>query len=747
MEEISAVVKAELAKARVQWNKEKQEEILGIQEQNEKDYRVFLDDHRSKINEMLAKAKEDLVKQKRELLDQKEAELKICLDHKQREWAAQETRRLQNEIDQNKEKILVELEFLLREIHEELVKITNNEHVWQDRYSSTPMQVNPPYREKLRTCVQKAYRGTVRTILEKAKQEWREKREEMVRSVREAERSCVPSGEDQKCKKKNLWSLEDSCCERCYQQLEKKERECLDLKRKLEKACRHLQLAVKEHKVKAEQIRENERVVETLMEENNEMKTKLQDRTPDMAPPRCLSEGAVSKPCSSCDGKALEEMRSHYIKAVGKIKGDMLRYIHESKERAAEMIRTEVLRERQETARRMRKYYLICLQQLLKDDRKHEGAERKIMYAASKLATMAKVLETPTRGTPQSRSPQAAMPLNAKPATGVEELKRNYMHQARPAHMESKSCGESIAKKASDQVSHKHVPCNFREQFDAAKVGIQCGLQEDVASNIQSDSSACKQLDDIPRDAASEFFPNGDEEERYGCVVNTDKVLAAAVSMTALQNFPYCTSHGKFGNIQTPSCRNGISDTGPAHAAFQSQNECPFLKDFKRNQPKDYRKATSEKTPGFDVQETPVRDEGSSTNWSSLSEHLHLDSSDVSSYSVPKARSNAQAQSVSCEEFPGMNLFSDADKKSGIFCRPISNRKDKILGAPSEAINYNKEYPSQNSDKLNSALAQQNNAVACSNVGKDYKQHLGKLILDAKSQHDSGFDSPLINFY
>ncbi|KAI2574099.1 centrosomal protein 152, partial [Homo sapiens] len=45
-------------------------------------------------------------------------------------------------------------------------------------------------------------------------------------------------------------------------------------------------------------------------------------------------------------------------------------------------------------ARKMRKYYLICLQQILQDDGK-EGAEKKIMNAASKLATMAKLLETP----------------------------------------------------------------------------------------------------------------------------------------------------------------------------------------------------------------------------------------------------------------------------------------------------------------------------------------------------------------
>lgn len=104
--------------------------------------------------------------------------------------------------------------------------------------------------------------------------------------------------------------------------------------------------------------------------------------------------------------------------------GDMLRYLKESRERAAEMICMEVQRERQDTARKMRHYYLTCLQELLEDGGKTSGqeaiivlilfacfimvlqancidrlvfcrAEKKIMNAASKLAAMAKVLETP----------------------------------------------------------------------------------------------------------------------------------------------------------------------------------------------------------------------------------------------------------------------------------------------------------------------------------------------------------------
>ncbi|KAH1183943.1 centrosomal protein of 152 kDa isoform X4 [Mauremys mutica] len=792
-EEIPATVKAELAQARAQWNKEKQEEILRLQEQNERDYRSFLDDHRNKINEVLVTAKEDLVKQKNELLIQKEAELKMCLDQKQREWAAQETKRLQEEIHQYEEKILIELEFLLGEIHEELVKNRNNEHTWQDTCSNSALQLNHQYKEKLKASLQKAFNGTVHTILENARQEWREKHEELVFSLKETEHSCMQNGEgetgdkarppmydvglqveiqrilrrqpplqdtemdnDQKCKKRNLWSHEDFCCEHCCQQLETKERECQDLKRKLEKTCRHLQLAVREHKAKVEQIRENERVLEALMEENCEMKMKFKDLKTYNTPPRSLSEGAISKPCTSCDGiKGLEEMRSQYIKAVGKIKGDMLRYIHESKERAAEMIKAEVLRERQETARKMRKYYLICLQQLLNDDGKHEGAEKKIMNAASKLATMAKVLETPVRSTPQNKNAHSILLLNSELPTGVEQSKRNHIHQTRPAHMESKSCGESIAKKASEQVVQKRVPFNLRQQLDAVEAETQAGLHETGSSNIQSSRSTSKQPADNSRDTMLEFCPAEDGGRlRNGYVSNTDTGLTNPASTTALQKTSSCVPQVKFGNTHTPSPINSLSDSGPAHVMFENQTQRPVLNEFKCNQPNRYGEATSERTQGFDIQETPVRDDGSSADWSSVSGSLHFDSGDMPFlYPVQKASSNTEEQHMASEQFPMTNLFPNADENVGTFCRQFTS-KAKILGAKSEAILYSKEQLNvnpghnsyKNSVKSHSDVSQQRNATPYSSIGKGYNQHSRKLILDAKSfQQDSGFDSPLPN--
>lgn len=118
-EEVPVIVRAELAKALTEWNREKQEEIHRIQEQNEEDYRQFLDEHRNKINEVLTAAKEDFMKQKTELLLRKETEFQASLDQSRREWTLQEAERTQLEIHQYEEDILTVLDFLLRDTQKE----------------------------------------------------------------------------------------------------------------------------------------------------------------------------------------------------------------------------------------------------------------------------------------------------------------------------------------------------------------------------------------------------------------------------------------------------------------------------------------------------------------------------------------------------------------------------------------------------------------------------------------------------
>ncbi|XP_075570007.1 centrosomal protein of 152 kDa [Pelecanus crispus] len=762
-EEIPAAIKAELAKARAQWNKEKQEEILQIQEQNERDYRSFLDDHRNRIKEVLATAKEDLAKQKNDLSVQKEAEIKMLLDQKQREWEAHEMKRLQDEINRYEEKTLVELEYLLSEIHEELVKCTHSKHSWKDKCFDGHVQLNHQCKDKLKACLRKAYRATVYAILEKKEREWKEKSEELVSNVNKQVYSCLQRGEGetgdmarspvynvghqaeaqrklrrqpplqetgtdkgQKCTKRNLGSQEDFCCEHCCQELEKRETVCQDLKRELEIARKHLQLAVREHEAKSEQIQEREKILEALIVENSEMKTKLKDLG---TPPRSLSKGGVSKPCTSCDAvKGLEEMRAQYIKAVSKIKCDMLCYIRESKERATEMIKAEVLRERQETARKMRKYYLTCLQQLLTDNGKHEGAEKKIMNAASKLATMAKGLETPLRHIPQSKSTRSALLLNSDLPPGAECSKRDCMLRTSSNHMESKLRGENTAEKANDKVVQKHVPRDLRQQFDAMQTETQHMLHETVTSNIQNGNNS-KNLDGASRDALSEFYSNEDgRREKRGPIVNVDKGLLCAASNIAHQNALPSAFQVTLEDTHAPSFTNGHSISGPTHHSPKSKNERTVLKEDKCIQSCGKWKTKSKRTQEFDFQETPERDEGSCSEWSSVNGSLHLDRSDMPLlYPEQKASTNVQAQTAYCEEFPHIRSFSPADENVTSW-RGIPNGNGKILSTKSSTKVYsrghlitNSEHTSfLNSDKSNSAVAQLNvlpdsNVVKCCN--------------------------------
>lgn len=59
---------------------------------------------------------------------------------------------------------------------------------------------------------------------------------------------------DPRLKKKNDSSA-TGCCENCQQLLEKSKKECSELRSKLDKACRHLHQAVKEQKLRMEQLK------------------------------------------------------------------------------------------------------------------------------------------------------------------------------------------------------------------------------------------------------------------------------------------------------------------------------------------------------------------------------------------------------------------------------------------------------------------------------------------------------------
>ncbi|XP_064148074.1 centrosomal protein of 152 kDa isoform X11 [Loxodonta africana] len=653
-EEVPVVVRAELAKAWSEWNKEKQEEIHRIQEQNEQDYRQFLDDHRNKINEVLAAAKEDFMKQKTELLLQKETELQTCLDQSRREWTMQEGRRVQVEIYQYEEDVLTVLEFLLRDAQKEHVAGSENTQLSEVMSTCSSKWASVQYFEKLKACIQKAFRDTLFPRIENAGPQW---------------------------EKKNVAKLSKDHASRGTGRGDPGVPTALPVPT----SGHHAQpLALPETEAEAE---ENSKVVEELIDENNDMKNKLEElKTLSKTPPRSLSEGAIENACMLCNGKALEELRGQYIKAVKKIKRDMLRYIQESKERAAEMVKAEVFRERQETARKMRKYYLICLQQILQDNGKQEGADKKIMNAASKLATMAKLLETPISKRAQSKTTQSdALPLTSDMLMGVEKSKRSDVNQRIPGYTESKS--NSVPRNLCEQVPKRQAACDLRRRLEDAENGDRkLGGSKGSHADFSFGNNGCSQLDISPGSVSPEFVPC--EGERGLGLHKTKDLFSDIGSESPLHSavYPFL---GTFGNKPSPRCTPGFSESGSTHTALRGSSERPGLKVYKCSPLTESENAVPGTGHGSGVQETPVKDGGAlsiSSAWSASSATLPCHSHEVSFlHSGPQGTLDILTESLKSKPFSATNCLPDIEENN-MTCKQRKCQTDHVPGLSAETM-------------------------------------------------------------
>ncbi|XP_055219246.2 centrosomal protein of 152 kDa isoform X4 [Gorilla gorilla gorilla] len=756
-EEVPVVIRAELAKARSEWNKEKQEEIHRIQDQNEQDYRQFLDDHRNKINEVLAAAKEDFMKQKTELLLQKETELQTCLDQSRREWTMQEAKRIQLEIYQYEEDILTVLGVLLSDTQKEHISDSEDKQLLEIMSTCSSKWMSVQYFEKLKGCIQKAFQDTLPLLIENADPEWKK------RNMAELSKDSASRGTGQgdpgpaaghhaqplalqateaEADKKKVLEIKDLCCGHCFQELEKAKQECQDLKGKLEKCCRHLQHLERKHKAVVEKIgEENNKVVEELIEENNDMKNKLEElRTLCKTPPRSLSAGAIENACLPCSGGALEELRGQYIKAVKKIKRDMLRYIQESKERAAEMVKAEVLRERQETARKMRKYYLICLQQILQDDGK-EGAEKKIMNAASKLATMAKLLETPI----------STLPLTSEMLIAVKKSKRNDVNQKIPCCIESKSNSvNTITRSLCEQAPKRRAACNLQRLLENSEhQSIKHVGSKETHLEFQFGDGSCKHLNSLPRNVSPEFVPC---EGEGGFGLHKKKDL---LSDNGSESLPHSAAYpflGTLGNKPSPRCTPGPSESGCMHITFRDSNERLGLKVYKCNPLMESENAASEKSQGLDVQEPPVKDGGDLSDclgWPSSSATLSFDSREASFvHGRPQGTLEIPSESVKSKQFSPSGYLSDTEE-SNMICQTMKCQRDQTPYLSEETtylepgkISVNCGHPSRHkADTLKSDFKKLSSTLPSSVC----QQPSRKLIVPLSSQQDSGFDSPFVN--
>ncbi|XP_076863525.1 centrosomal protein of 152 kDa [Brachyhypopomus gauderio] len=385
VEERASLLESELSAARSTWSRETQEEVSGLRAQLQREQQ----ENQARLEMSTERAREETLAQAQKILKKKEEE-----------WRGQHAVRLREEQGRTQEEVLAELKEVLMELQ------NLEREVWEDGGSS-----DVGVRARLRAVCSEA----LSTAVAHTKQE------------------CLKSGEDtlrrllktsQEQREKELQAVrgsaarpEDGVCGRagCAETVAKLQKNRQDLQRHLEKTCRQLQRTVRQHKNTLHTLREDHE--EVLRRERDSHAKELEQ-----------IKLTICKETGGADGQqslqaGLEEMKLQYMKAVQKIRGDMLHYLQESKERAAELIRAEVLRERQDTARRMRTYYLTCLQELLDDGAQTTGAEKKIISAASKLAAMAKVLETPQPKKKPQRNPDVQVPFS-NPETNNEHLAR-----------------------------------------------------------------------------------------------------------------------------------------------------------------------------------------------------------------------------------------------------------------------------------------------------------------------------------
>lgn len=218
-----------------------------------------------------------------------------------------------------------------------------------------------------RVHLENEYEQKTRQALEKARVQWEEHQRQ------ETNRQC----EDAMKRERELWTNE------------KRENRSA-----LEKVTRELTAVKKEYGS----------IIEKLKRELGEEKRKSQDRCQrqhsktDTAQTAPQVDSGSDLSFSSVDNvpvtRGLEELRGHYLDTIARIRSDVLDHVNQTKASAAKKIRSEVLKERHSTAKKLRKYYLQCLKQLLEED--HVALEGNTSPSSNedKLNRMAEALRT-----------------------------------------------------------------------------------------------------------------------------------------------------------------------------------------------------------------------------------------------------------------------------------------------------------------------------------------------------------------
>lgn len=119
--EQAALLKAELAAARVAWNRDKQQEISVIQASREQAYQTKLQEQRRQLEQAAQQAREDADLQRKELLLQMEAKLQQTARAREEEWKRQRAEKELTQRRQVRDEFIAELQAGLAEVQTQLL--------------------------------------------------------------------------------------------------------------------------------------------------------------------------------------------------------------------------------------------------------------------------------------------------------------------------------------------------------------------------------------------------------------------------------------------------------------------------------------------------------------------------------------------------------------------------------------------------------------------------------------------------
>ncbi|XP_048581155.1 centrosomal protein of 152 kDa isoform X2 [Nematostella vectensis] len=247
--------------------------------------------------------------------------------------------------------------------------------------------------EEERVQLEEQHQKKIASLLEKAKQEHTKEREQAVQAA------CERAVKQQQ----QLWMNERKKTQSSLDRIKQ------EMTRVQQKHVNTIEALKREHAEEMSRIRdEASRQVSILSDAPQTPRG--QESTSD------TSFGSVDQLTAA---RGLHELRHQYLDTVAKIRDDVLDHVKQTKISAAKKIRAEVTKERHSTAKKLRKYYIQCLKQLLEEDKAASDSDQPITSVQDKMERMARALEAASPDVP-SKDPTTQPKILKSPSKKIQ---------------------------------------------------------------------------------------------------------------------------------------------------------------------------------------------------------------------------------------------------------------------------------------------------------------------------------------